>query len=259
MHRAAFDAMKSNRSIGCGDLVRISRGDLNGLEVAFLVTYGQFSIGDKYLAYKITTVYKITIGQPSPTPTPTPTPAPITLDGLDQKIAARDSALRLNIRGSHFVAGIVPEFLKTDGSVDTDLALSSVNVVSSTEIQADLFVNAGAALGAKGLRVRLGSAMPTKAAALNVIDISLAFHQGARTTLTQDRVANHPIVVRVSVDATLNEPGLTDGMTGLLYVFNGDQHIGGSPFAPKHPAPNLTGNSGQELLSDPQAAGKLRK
>jgi len=91
-----------------------------------------------------------------------------------------------------------------------------------------------------------------------VIAFSLAVHQGAKTTDIEDRIANHPTVVRASIQNTTNDPGLISGVRGLLYVFNGDTQIPGSPFEPDHPRPNLTGNSGEELLDSflrPKPAG----
>src|SRR4051812_1732463 len=102
-------------SANCGSFTRVPRGVLDNEEVAFLTTYGLLWVGDRYLSYKITTIYKVTIGQPSPTPTPSPSAHPITLSGLDQKIAARAAGIRLNIHGTGFTAGASPEFLKGDG------------------------------------------------------------------------------------------------------------------------------------------------
>jgi len=168
---------------------------------------------------------------------------------LDQKVAVRDSGMRLNIQGDNFNAETVLDFLKADGTPDSELLVSAINVVSATEIQADLFVNADAVLGPRTLRVTTGTDL-TLPNALNVVRVSLAFRQGAKTTLTADRLANHPTVVRAYVEATTNEPGLSDGVTGLLYVFNGTTQIPGSPFAPKYPRPNFLYEGIKEVLSD---------
>jgi hypothetical protein len=165
-------------------------------------------------------------GPPQPNPTTT---------GLDQKIAAPDSRIRINIRGSDFAPGVVPEFLKTDGTVDNQLLISGVNVINSSEIQAELFVTPDAVLGARSLRVNSGSGNTTVPNALNVVEISLALSQGAKTTPSAERIANHPTVVRARILTPSINPGLTDGVKGLLYVFKGNDQIFGSPFLPTKP------------------------
>jgi len=173
-----------------------------------------------------------------------------TVNSLDQKIAARNTTIKITIRGEGFGSDAVPSFLQADGTADPKLTFSNLNV-SCTKIEAELFVDPDAALGSRSLKVRSGGQDSAPLAeALNVIEIELKLHQGAIVSDLADRIANHPTVVRANVQNTTSQPGLTNGLTGLLYVFRAGAQIPGSPFRPIHPLPNLTARSGEDLLSN---------
>jgi Tol biopolymer transport system component len=163
-------------------------------------------------------------------------PAP-TITGLDQKLAARGSRILLNIRGTGFTANSRPEFLHANsGAVDDDLVISEVKFVSDTEIQAILSVAddelGGAGGDAKTLRVTTGGNAATLQNALSITSFDLAVKHGNETSPTRVRIANHPTMVRAKMETPLSGPGVPNGMSGLLYVFQGEAQIDGSPFLP---------------------------
>src|SRR5207245_958689 len=101
----------------------------------------------------------------------------------------------------NFGPDAIPSFLNNDGTEDTTLEMSNVTVVDSKQIKTDLFVQPGAALGSRILKVKSGNKESQLANALQVVEISLDYSQGAKTTVDDDRVANHPTVVRAFVQS----------------------------------------------------------
>src|SRR5205085_11870530 len=58
-----------------------------------------------------------------------------------------------------------------------------------------------------------------------------------------NRIANHPTVVRFTVQST-STVGLTNGLTGMLYVFRNGQQIPGSPLTSDPPPPSVRLSNG---------------
>ena len=162
---------------------------------------------------------------------------------LDQKVAARGTVERITIHGQGFTSGSVPSFLKNDAP-DANLVLSNLTV-NPTQIQADLFVNANADLGPRTLKVATGSVNVFQTDALEVISIRPELSQGTTNSLGKLLVANHPTVLRAFVQSGRS----IQNLDGLLYVFNGEQQMAGSPFAPNAPSPH-SDNTGQLLCID---------
>jgi hypothetical protein len=162
---------------------------------------------------------------------------------LDQRVAARGTVERITINGQGFTSGSVPSFLK-NGSPDANLALGNLTI-SPTLIQADLSVSANADLGPRTLKVVTGNVTPSQMDALDVISICPELSQGTTNTLGKRLVANHPTVLR----AFVQNGRQIQNIDGLLYVFNGEQQMAGSPFAPNAPSPH-SDNTGQLLCID---------
>jgi hypothetical protein len=158
-------------------------------------------------------------------------PPPPDQPQIDQKYAARETSIRVTVRGQNFGADAVPAFLTTNGVEDANLVVSNPTVVSASQLDADLFVMPDAALGPRILRVRTGGQDYFKTNALDVIGISFELNQAAKTSLAADRVANHPTVVRAQVDNSRR----IQAVSGWLYVFKGNQQVSGSPFYPQVP------------------------
>jgi hypothetical protein len=152
----------------------------------------------------------------------------LALGRLDQKLLARGADLALLIHGSFITPPVTVEFLRPDGTVDPGITFPSVAVNGTDRISAVCSVAPDAALGPRTLRITCGPDQATLADAVQVIGLSLEVNQGAKTAPDALRSAYHPTVVRAFVESA----GPAGIVSGLLYVFDGENQVVGSPFQP---------------------------
>lgn len=181
---------------------------------------------------------------------------PFSVSSLDQKIGAAGSTIRLNIHGQGFAQGATVQLLP-DGSDTPDprLAVSDINVVSATEIQATLTIADIADAGLKTLSVTSGGSTGKLSGAFYVETFTILVSQGGPLAGPTTRVANHPTVVRAGPFHGAAGPNLPDHMSGAIYVFQGDTQIPGSPFLPNKP---LLSGANSDVLTLKEAGDKDR-
>ena len=179
-----------------------------------------------------------------------------TISALDQKLAGAGATIDLNIHGNGFSGTPTVEFLNA-GQKDPHMTVT-VKTVSATEIQATLATDDFQStteipqrLGARDLRITQEGTPVTLPNAIYVTSFTrLSLDQtGGRpnSVFGEDfsydaRIANHPTIVSMNANAG-SAPARPDRLTGLLYVFDGQNQIPGSPFAPSQPLrPDLNPN-----------------